>query len=64
MNIFTYDDDGQTTGGGIVVFKYDAVTVNPPESYRPITELFDELSEMFSQMFMVPIEENEEELWD
>lgn len=64
VNIFTYDDDGQTTGGGIVVFKYDAVTVNPPESYRPITELFDELSEMFSQMFMVPIEENEEELWD
>lgn len=64
VNIFTYDDDGQTTGGGIVVFKYDTVTVNPPESYRPITELFDELSEMFSQMFMVPIEENEEELWD
>lgn len=64
VHIFTYDDDGQTTGGGIVVFKYDTVTVNPPESYRPITELFDELSEMFSQMFMVSIEENEEELWD
>lgn len=63
-HVFTYDDDGRSTGGGTLMFKYDAVTVNPPESYRPITELFDELSEMFSQMFMVPVEENEEELWD
>lgn len=46
--IFTYDDEGTYTGGGVVKFKYDAVAVNPPESYRPISELFEELFEIFS----------------
>ncbi len=64
VHFFTYDDDGQDAGGGTVMFKYDAVTVTPPESYRPITDLFDELSEIFSQLFTEPIEDSEEYVWD
>ncbi len=58
-HIFAYND-GQDVGGGTVMFKYDQVEVTPPESYRPITELFDELAEMFSQLFMMPAENYEE----
>lgn len=58
--VFAYGDDGQDVGGGSVMFKYDNVAVTPPDSYRPITELFDELAEIFSQFFAVPAEDYEE----
>lgn len=59
-HILTYDDDGQEVGGGVIMFKYDQVEVTAPESYRPITDLFDEIAEAFSQFFMMPVESYEE----
>lgn len=58
-HIYSYDD-GEDIGGGMILFKYDQVEVTAPESYRPITDLFDELAEIFSQVFMVPAESYEE----
>ena len=57
--MYSYDD-GEDIGGGMILFKYDQVEVTAPESYRPITDLFDELAEIFSQVFMVPAESYEE----
>lgn len=54
-HVYTYDD-GEYVAGGVVLFKYDTVVVSAPESYRPITDLFTELSGMFNQMFQVESE--------
>lgn len=63
-HVYAYDDDGESVGSGAVLFKYDAVTVSAPESYRPITELFEELAEMFVQLFSMSVEGNGEISWD
>lgn len=49
---YFYDDDDEYIGGGTILFKYDPVTVTAPDSYRPITDLFTEITEFISQMLM------------
>lgn len=49
---YFYDDDGGYIGGGTILFKYDPVTVTAPDDYRPITDLFTELTEFVSQLIM------------
>lgn len=55
-HVYAYDD-GEYLAGGTILFKYENVVVNPPESYRPVTDLFAELAEMFNQIFQVESEE-------
>ena len=62
ISVYEYDD-GENIGGGTILVKYDAVNVTAPENYRPITELFDELSEMFSQIFTMTYDDEELE-WE
>lgn len=48
-----YDQDGINVAANFTV-KYDVTPASTPENYRPITELFDELSEVLEGMTTLP----------
>lgn len=52
-SIAAEQQDGDVTISGSVLFQYEAGEVIEPEDYRSITELFDELTELFSQFALV-----------
>lgn len=59
---YFYDDDDNYIGGGTVLLRYEPVMVTAPESYRPITDLFTEITEVVTEMLMAQSGYYEEEI--
>ena len=55
-SVITEQAGEDETVSGSIVFQYEAGTTNEPEDYRPITDLFDEITELLSQIVLEDVE--------